>query len=1857
MKQLTAELIKNIENHIEAHKVNLIRLEGFDDPVLYYDICRSFTQRQEIQLISKLTIEKYRRFCSDQKFAGNAALTGLRQGTNLFDSVNMEPSFKLNSFVDFDGAITRWRNEAANCDEGETVLVLLMGTELAPDKGGLEDFFVLSPAGMIREIKKDYAKWFHSIIAKNGINEDGRRALDTLYSTLFSYINIDLVKLSAFVDSLDSETFSTAQELINHICETLNSTWGIPSVIASVPKVSALKNGKKSSASIIAKSAKFICRVDDILTVAAEKKLRAKFDAYADKKGVDPSDMFPYNNPVFNSYIDFRECVIAFLNGKDIEKNRNELLKVDFSIVNDIVDVKLGGRSSTSIPTYKDEPVPAFSKMILDSAFEFINKHSQMPNKFSFCINRITLSNCTDDTSSESYKSIWSYVGGLLQYLTDASIVIGEDPVVFEYDTTFHHDPFSNTEAIDEIPVKVSGKWGDPCKFEISIKVSNEQNDIDFKCKWVFSPFSAWACAFSYLCDVVDREEDFWLLPSLVSCGNMQDYISCESEDEFYNQLLQIKDIILYDEHVREVKRYFGNNLSFAKHRLLLDSFKDFSIVLTQRGLFNALNELRSTVSKYRDLMKTLSEEMPSFTDVQKDKTPLLLNSFVIVDNHQFVDDCMFTHALVPAYNPIILEKIDAKNVFIRQGFVDALRSVASLLNNSSRQHDYRCIIQKFDRIVGLACITQGPDVLSNRKREIIPCISSWEYWMVYQNEKLSVESISNGSYGSAVIIDDDDNTVIVNPTHQSNIVTRNVLDYIKTFPARTDGLNIAFIAPSDLQHIVAAINAIDKEMDKKGIDVVLNVTVVCINSNKSSASYLKMWLDSYFNEEKTVKVRTYLRQLTIKREADVTPIRNLINNMDLCFIYNVLEGNGIKYTVTVDTQSEKDIAKFPMALIPDTISSTHGKTRKLCVSQFQFVAERDNTQATYRYLYPDSKKATYQAFKELELKGHNNKIIEIAHECCRWVVCVDAAMDRYMLENGKNKVIGFTTGEGSYGELNVTVSARNDILADIQKLLATRLKEKFNTWSIDRITKAAEFCISATKHLDGSRILKALNPYDYEIHNYLAYVLTTQMIEAGQLPDGTLLQSLISLDSYHHWFLDDEDNSRPDFMLISIPNSTENLQPNTPLHLQIKIIECKMGYKNENHIEKAKAQIEKGLKTMCENWDPSNNSGMCHYWQNQLYRAIIFSKIQLGDNTAEYEMLRNKIYGILSGKYEIEWSGDIFAFWLNANDDEHNVWPFDLDAVDKLRQQGVSIGDLKCHSCGQLFIQRMLCPETERNSGFEYIEQQLGDEDDICDIEPEYEKEDEEMEGLTIPGEAEVRMPFLGFLNDDEAHTRQESLKWFSAKFSISSQDKEIVYESNGHKKWETVLDFIISDFRRDGLLSNTSTGCFAITSFGKAVYQMMTSHPELSINDAILKLKEENATKEVDKVNDNAEESNPGIPEVNTDTSNESANNKRIPLNEVRLFLGKDTKTNECYYWEFGNKSLNNRHLLINGNSGCGKTYCIQGLLMDAATQGVSAVVFDYTGGFTNSQLDPLFKQTLGDRIKQRIIRVSKIPVNPFKKHDIQIDEDFFVPENDVDVASKIAEIFTSVYKFGEQQKSAIYSAVLKGIRQYGEQMSFPKMAELLSEVGTTNAKSVLSKIQAFTDIDPFTLDETLDWGDIRDSSGQVYVIQLVGYSRDIQILLTELLLWDIWSYCVKNGDESKPFILVLDEAQNLSHGEKSPSAKILTEGRKFGLSGWYATQFMKPQLSDDEIQRLQQAGQKLYFCPPDDGVMTVARNIDIGTQGTKEWAEKLKKLKKGECVTCGNMVRSGRWLRYDPRIIKVISLQERIESYEEK
>ncbi|MEH7110240.1 ATP-binding protein, partial [Bacillus sp. JJ1764] len=384
-----------------------------------------------------------------------------------------------------------------------------------------------------------------------------------------------------------------------------------------------------------------------------------------------------------------------------------------------------------------------------------------------------------------------------------------------------------------------------------------------------------------------------------------------------------------------------------------------------------------------------------------------------------------------------------------------------------------------------------------------------------------------------------------------------------------------------------------------------------------------------------------------------------------------------------------------------------------------------------------------------------------------------------------------------------------------------------------------------------------------------------------------------------------------------------------------------------------------------------------------------------------------------------------------------------------------------------------------------------------------------------------------------------------------------------------------------------------------------------------------------------------------------NQSPSVQSNDLSSIRILLGENPRTNKKVYWEYGHPQLENRHIQISGKSGVGKTYFMQCLLLELARNNISSIIFDYTDGFKKSKLEPEFKEYLGDRVQQFHVQLKGFPINPFKKNMKEIDEDLYKEEDNTDVAERIRSVFSAVYKgMGDQQANAIYRATMKGLEKYGSKMNLQYLRTELEADGTSNAKTVLAKIEPLIDRNPFDTESEYNWEEHRKHEGIVFVVQLSGFVREVQLIVTEFILWDLWNYNLSHGDKTKPFPVILDEAQNLDHSENSPSAKILTEGRKFGWSGWYATQFMQGQLGKDEIQRLQMASQKVYFAPPEAEVNDIASFLSTDSQKKKEWASKLSNIGKGECIVSGPMLKpDGNLERTSPMVIKVTPLNERI------
>ena len=81
----------------------------------------------------------------------------------------------------------------------------------------------------------------------------------------------------------------------------------------------------------------------------------------------------------------------------------------------------------------------------------------------------------------------------------------------------------------------------------------------------------------------------------------------------------------------------------------------------------------------------------------------------------------------------------------------------------------------------------------------------------------------------------------------------------------------------------------------------------------------------------------------------------------------------------------------------------------------------------------------------------------------------------------------------------------------------------------------------------------------------------------------------------------------------------------------------------------------------------------------------------------------------------------------------------------------------------------------------------------------------------------------------------------------------------------------------------------------------------------------------------------------------------------------------------------------------------------------------------------------------------------------------------------------------------------------------------------------------------------------------------------------------------------------------------------------------------------LADDEVVRLLQAANKLYFKPTDDEMVKMSKQLDP-TDGNL-WLSSLKNLKKGQCIVVGDRVAAnGRFGATKPTITNVISFEER-------
>lgn len=377
-----------------------------------------------------------------------------------------------------------------------------------------------------------------------------------------------------------------------------------------------------------------------------------------------------------------------------------------------------------------------------------------------------------------------------------------------------------------------------------------------------------------------------------------------------------------------------------------------------------------------------------------------------------------------------------------------------------------------------------------------------------------------------------------------------------------------------------------------------------------------------------------------------------------------------------------------------------------------------------------------------------------------------------------------------------------------------------------------------------------------------------------------------------------------------------------------------------------------------------------------------------------------------------------------------------------------------------------------------------------------------------------------------------------------------------------------------------------------------------------------------------------------------------KTNSLTEKRLLIGKVQNSNYDVYWEYGHKGLSNRHMLITGKSGQGKTYFIQTLLYELSQELLNVLVIDYTDGFLPNQLEPKLMESLGNKIQQKIIYQDSMPLNPFKIQKIDLGG-ILVDEQPLDMVERVVQIIDFVFSLGIQQRTLLTETILEGYELNGSAYTFSHLENDLINSEDSSKHNLYGRISSLLKRDPFAYEDDFSWENVFDNSGQIHIFQLKGFQRQIQQVMIEFMLWDLFQYASKSGTEKIPLPIVLDEIQNLNFSANSPAVKILREGRKFGLSGIFATQSLDSMKGTDS-EAIYNAAQQVHFLPPDSQVKNIGNSMASISISAKEIESELKSLHKGEAIINGpNLKNNGELTPPQKNIVRVTNFENRLEN----
>ena len=1681
------------------------------------------------------------------RIAGNLGQQWLQQ---------QEPAFQelqARGWIDTSGNLTGYRNAPPPAN-GKLGLVVLVGADKVTDASGLQDFFRCDPASVwLEQMEESFGTWTRKRLQQAHVAYDDATVdhFDLVLKSLVSQGCADLFQIARLLRDLPLEA-GGAQDGKDAEQTLLKGLRDL-----RLPSFCGFSFTRRKALVPYLTAAVRFFRYDIFLEESTRTKALAAVQLLQREKATEIEDNSLFKQEergTFGTDREFIETVGRYVEVEDREA-REDLFHSDFVTVHDRIlrfRVKSEREPKETVRRLSGSPVDVALTAIWHALRDCRrDSRGTRPPELrgirlqgqKFRHDNEGLSDGQNDSAAEKQIRALEYlrrlVHGVDQYFANGyleSSGYGDEEIevhssLYNEDVVCTHA--RTAEPMLEFTVELALAEGTPFTRRYAWRLPEIQS---FR---IAEELIQWAAE-----GIVDKATGYPLLP-VFHIRYHEELIRAKDDDETRRVLLHaIRDISTTNTNL--LSEGWRNDPLFTYLRELALQYRQFLTAARTNGLHSIFHrDAEGRPAEWELLRQRYENASRAFQgeDDQCCNSPMgamLMRAFLIVASRDsggdaWVADAFERSGVATVLHPCVLEMLCDRNAYLFSCFNYA----ASREWKSDRTGKAFSLTQWQDYL-DLATIQMPLAGLISDENLIVDTQVRGEELIHRVGSPADDESpLSTRLLLRYEGFDDDDiaDSEMFAESRESRLLEGLLGDYLSTHPHARDGVSVAIYRNQDIQPVISAVHAFLAGLAKGDSPVLspdrqrpytVSITVFTeAGEDVGIARWIEQWKERWEAAETEDKYEAYrycrfsiAHRVVPGQEKDRKAFARMIRDgldVDIAVFYDFigagLSGNEFKRVDPYDVRERT--LKFPIVeksfcMVEDP-SKVLRRARVISNPQFRLPSLHLETMARL-------KNQNTPAKQEHVLVGYGDfgpwqEVVDELHKRSEWVVCIDPSIDDSLIKtrrdsSGKEReIIGFGSGVGLHGELNFTVSTEHFGLSDVRFRLARAIAERYPQWRKEDLDKVTDAVIRQAQSLSGLSLVRATGVGTY-LHDFLAYCLVRKLLIAKE---DLLCSHLVSLDAYRHWFAHG-DSTRPDLLWMAA-----RLDEDGRVALDMHVLECKLGSRNEDYLTKAIGQVQNGLATLVPAFMPRQKDGGDdsrpdqRYWWLQLHR-LIASKTKI--SRQRLDSIMAAMERLAEGDYSIAWHSAVVAFWT------------DSDGMD-VKQ--ISDG----HFTG------------------------------------------EEGTSVEIPVFAVGSNVVLRVCTGDGSL----QLEWPEAEPAIGTPPAAFPFNPDRDSVEAPVAE------------PQGAGG----TDAGPNVPPTVEPAPSHS-------------------------------PQV----SDPSGSTVRIP---DRILLGKASSGSREVYWEFGHRELCNRHLLVFGTSGMGKTYAIQCILCELGRLGQNSLVMDYTNGFLPNQLEVETKSLLSPH--QHIVRQSPLPISPFKLQVQDIGDGLSIPETAVTAAKRIAGTFSQVYDtLGDQQHSVLLDCIMASLDSGSNGVTMDFMLEVLESFvndgrhDRQKVQTVVSKLNPFVMDKPFAAGvDGLDWGGIfSDPEHRCHVFQFAGMDPVSSRLVIEFALWDLNSFVRGTGNKNLPKVVVLDEVQNLDLSEQSPVSKYLTEGRKFGLSLVLATQTTK-NIRDDKLARLFQAGHKLFFRPADtelaDHANLVARSVG-GSQ--QEWIAQLSSLTKGQCYSVG-------------------------------